>query len=185
MSPSVHLQKIFGVCVHPKFGGWFAIRALLVFEGVTVGAEMEQPPPPDCVPTREGRIRLLEAFNFHWQVPQHPDVKPVAQIMNTHEGRPNCCMLTCGVPHCRQVSVWVNSLCIIRTGATETSFNLPRPTLRNRGTTFPLLLPRGVLCSGPGASYRRKMMSPTPPRTSAGEWTSCSVCSLSQTPATD
>lgn len=63
-----YLQKMFGVCVHPRFGGWFAIRALLVFGGVTVDSEMVQPDPPDCVPSREDRIQLLEAFNFHWQV---------------------------------------------------------------------------------------------------------------------
>ena len=63
-----YLQKMYGVCVHPKFGGWFAIRALLVFGGVTVGSELVQPAPPDCVPSREDRIQLLEAFNFHWQV---------------------------------------------------------------------------------------------------------------------
>ncbi|XP_068174694.1 cyanocobalamin reductase / alkylcobalamin dealkylase isoform X2 [Antennarius striatus] len=60
-------KKIFGVCVHPSFGGWFAIRALLVFGDVTVGSEMVQPVPSDCVPSRDGRIQLLEAFNFHWQ----------------------------------------------------------------------------------------------------------------------
>lgn len=64
-------RKMFGVCVHPRFGGWFAIRALMVFESVTVGPEMLQPPPPDCVPAREDRIHLLEAFNFHWQVLDH------------------------------------------------------------------------------------------------------------------
>lgn len=57
--------------MHPRFGGWFAIRALLVFEGVTVGSEMVQSLPPDCVPAREDRIHLLEAFNFHWQVLGH------------------------------------------------------------------------------------------------------------------
>lgn len=66
--PLSYSQKMFGVCVHPRFGGWFAIRALLVFGGVTVGSEMVQPPPPDCVPSREGRIQLLEAFNYRWQV---------------------------------------------------------------------------------------------------------------------
>uniref|UniRef100_A0A8C6SYZ1 Cyanocobalamin reductase / alkylcobalamin dealkylase n=1 Tax=Neogobius melanostomus TaxID=47308 RepID=A0A8C6SYZ1_9GOBI len=60
-------DKMYGVCVHPSFGGWFAIRALLVFEDVTVGSELQQPVPPDCVPSREDRIRLLEAFNFNWQ----------------------------------------------------------------------------------------------------------------------
>lgn len=54
--------------MHPRFGGWFAIRALVIFEGVKVGLEMVQPVPPDCVPSREGRIQLLEDFNFNWQV---------------------------------------------------------------------------------------------------------------------
>ncbi|XP_041791942.1 cyanocobalamin reductase / alkylcobalamin dealkylase [Chelmon rostratus] len=67
-------KKMFGVCVHPRFGGWFAIRALLVFGGVTVGSEVEQPVPPDCVPSREGRIQLLEAFNFHWQDWSYRDI---------------------------------------------------------------------------------------------------------------
>ncbi|KAF3691129.1 Methylmalonic aciduria and homocystinuria type C protein -like protein [Channa argus] len=67
-------KKMFGVCVHPKFGGWFAIRALLVFEEMTVGSEMVQPVPPDCVPTREGRIQLLEAFNFHWKDWSYRDI---------------------------------------------------------------------------------------------------------------
>lgn len=59
---------MYGVCVHPVFGGWFSIRALLVFRGVMVSSEMVQPVPTDCVPSREGRIQLLEAFNFHWKV---------------------------------------------------------------------------------------------------------------------
>ncbi|XP_045904589.1 cyanocobalamin reductase / alkylcobalamin dealkylase isoform X1 [Micropterus dolomieu] len=67
-------KKMFGVCVHPRFGGWFAIRALLVFDGVTVGPEMSQPVPPDCVPSREGRVQLLEAFNFNWQDWSYRDI---------------------------------------------------------------------------------------------------------------
>ncbi|KAK2835788.1 hypothetical protein Q5P01_016272 [Channa striata] len=67
-------KKMFGVCVHSKFGGWFAIRALLVFEHMTVGSEMVQPVPPDCVPSREGRIQLLEAFNFHWKDWSYRDI---------------------------------------------------------------------------------------------------------------
>ncbi|XP_054459291.1 cyanocobalamin reductase / alkylcobalamin dealkylase [Anoplopoma fimbria] len=73
-------KKMFGVCVHPRFGGWFAIRALLVFGGVTVGSEMEQPVPPDCLPSREDRIKLLEAFNFHWQDWTYRDIVPPVQI---------------------------------------------------------------------------------------------------------
>ncbi|XP_059196940.1 cyanocobalamin reductase / alkylcobalamin dealkylase [Centropristis striata] len=73
-------KKMFGVCVHPRFGGWFAIRALLVFGGVTVGCELEQPAPPDCVPSREARIQLLEAFNFHWQDWSYRDIVPPVQL---------------------------------------------------------------------------------------------------------
>ncbi|XP_036970359.1 cyanocobalamin reductase / alkylcobalamin dealkylase [Acanthopagrus latus] len=72
-------KKMFGVCVHRRFGGWFAIRALLVFAGVTVGSETKQPDPPDCVPSREGRIQLLEAFNFHWQDWGYRDIIPPVQ----------------------------------------------------------------------------------------------------------
>ncbi|XP_062252307.1 cyanocobalamin reductase / alkylcobalamin dealkylase [Platichthys flesus] len=72
-------RKMFGVCVHPRFGGWFAIRALLVFGDVTLGSELVQPPPPDCVPTREGRIQLLEAFNLRWQDWSYRDIIPPIQ----------------------------------------------------------------------------------------------------------
>ncbi|XP_043858470.1 cyanocobalamin reductase / alkylcobalamin dealkylase isoform X3 [Dromiciops gliroides] len=59
-------EKIAGVCIHPRYGGWFAIRGVLLLPGVEVP---DLPPlsPPDCVPTQEGRIALLENFNFHWR----------------------------------------------------------------------------------------------------------------------
>ncbi|XP_061681465.1 cyanocobalamin reductase / alkylcobalamin dealkylase isoform X1 [Syngnathoides biaculeatus] len=60
-------KKMFGVCVHPRLGGWFAIRALLVFQDIKMNPEELQPEPRDCVPSREARIRLLEDFNFRWQ----------------------------------------------------------------------------------------------------------------------
>uniref|UniRef100_A0A3Q3VNR5 Cyanocobalamin reductase / alkylcobalamin dealkylase n=1 Tax=Mola mola TaxID=94237 RepID=A0A3Q3VNR5_MOLML len=72
-------KKMFGVCIHPKFGGWFAIRALLVFGGVTVGSEMTQPIAPDCLPSREHRIQLLEAFNFHWRDWNYRNIIPPVQ----------------------------------------------------------------------------------------------------------
>lgn len=72
-------KKRFGVCVHPRFGGWFAIRALLVFEGVEVGAELQKPSSPDCVPSRDARIRLLDDFNLRWQDWSYRDAVPSAQ----------------------------------------------------------------------------------------------------------
>ncbi|XP_067088259.1 cyanocobalamin reductase / alkylcobalamin dealkylase-like [Osmerus mordax] len=58
-------KKVYGVCVHPRLGGWFAVRALLLFPGVQV--ELLQTPPPDCVPSRDARIQLLDDFNLRWQ----------------------------------------------------------------------------------------------------------------------
>ncbi|XP_059923305.1 cyanocobalamin reductase / alkylcobalamin dealkylase [Gadus macrocephalus] len=72
-------KKKFGVCIHPRFGGWFAIRALLVFEGVQVGCEVLQRSPPDCVPSREARIQLLEDFNLRWQDWKYRDIIPPVQ----------------------------------------------------------------------------------------------------------
>ncbi|XP_005795738.2 methylmalonic aciduria and homocystinuria type C protein isoform X1 [Xiphophorus maculatus] len=78
-------RKMFGVCIHPSFGGWFAIRALLVFEDVAVGPELVQPDPPDCVASREDRIKLLEAFNLHWQDWSYRDIVPVGQTYSERQ----------------------------------------------------------------------------------------------------
>uniref|UniRef100_A0A5F8GF05 Cyanocobalamin reductase / alkylcobalamin dealkylase n=1 Tax=Monodelphis domestica TaxID=13616 RepID=A0A5F8GF05_MONDO len=66
-------KKIAGVCIHPRYGGWFAIRGVVLLPGVEVP---DLPPlaPPDCVPTQEGRIALLESFNFHWKDWTYRDV---------------------------------------------------------------------------------------------------------------
>ncbi|XP_048207140.1 cyanocobalamin reductase / alkylcobalamin dealkylase [Perognathus longimembris pacificus] len=59
-------QHIAGVCIHPRFGGWFAIRGVVLLPGITV-PDLPHRKPPDCVPTRADRITLLEGFNFHWR----------------------------------------------------------------------------------------------------------------------
>ncbi|RXM31435.1 hypothetical protein EOD39_7012 [Acipenser ruthenus] len=71
-------KKMYGVCMHPRYRGWFAIRALLVFPGV--GAEgLVQRDPPDCVPSQELRIELLERFNLRWQDWSYRDIVPVEE----------------------------------------------------------------------------------------------------------
>ncbi|XP_036378544.1 cyanocobalamin reductase / alkylcobalamin dealkylase [Megalops cyprinoides] len=78
-------KKMFGVCIHPKLGGWFAIRALLVFPGVEVGSELQQRPPPDCVPSQESRVELLERFNFRWQDWTYRDIVPTAECYSQEQ----------------------------------------------------------------------------------------------------
>ncbi|KAF7485121.1 cyanocobalamin reductase / alkylcobalamin dealkylase [Marmota monax] len=59
-------QHIAGVCIHPQFGGWFAIRGVVLLPG-TETPDLPRKKPPDCVPSRAARITLLEGFNFHWR----------------------------------------------------------------------------------------------------------------------
>ncbi|XP_014651972.1 PREDICTED: methylmalonic aciduria and homocystinuria type C protein isoform X2 [Ceratotherium simum simum] len=59
-------QHIAGVCIHPRFGGWFAIRGVLLLPGIEV-PHLPPKEPLDCVPARADRITLLEGFNFHWR----------------------------------------------------------------------------------------------------------------------
>ncbi|KAK9955998.1 hypothetical protein ABG768_013758 [Culter alburnus] len=78
-SPPWADKKMFGVCIHPKLGGWFAIRALLVFKDVRAGADLQQKDPPDCVRSQEERIELLERFNFRWQDWSYRDMVPTEE----------------------------------------------------------------------------------------------------------
>ncbi|XP_066482149.1 cyanocobalamin reductase / alkylcobalamin dealkylase [Tiliqua scincoides] len=71
-------KKIYGVCIHPQYGGWFAIRALLLFPHVEVPFLLQNA-PVDCVPTEEKRIELLEKFNFHWRDWSYRDIIEVKE----------------------------------------------------------------------------------------------------------
>ncbi|XP_045715077.1 cyanocobalamin reductase / alkylcobalamin dealkylase isoform X1 [Phyllostomus hastatus] len=66
-------QHISGVCIHPRFGGWFAIRGVVLLPGVEV-PDLPPTKPLDCVPARADRIALLEGFNFHWRDWAYRDV---------------------------------------------------------------------------------------------------------------
>ncbi|KAM6218452.1 cyanocobalamin reductase / alkylcobalamin dealkylase [Rhynchocyon petersi] len=66
-------KHISGVCIHPRFGGWFAIRGVLLLPGIEV-PNLLPTKPLDCVPARADRITLLEGFNFHWRDWTYRDV---------------------------------------------------------------------------------------------------------------
>ncbi|KAE8609906.1 hypothetical protein XENTR_v10011946 [Xenopus tropicalis] len=68
-------KKMFGVCIHPQFGGWFAIRAVLVFPEIQA-PDLEQTLPLDCLPSQDDKIQLLEHFNFNWRDGKYRDVLP-------------------------------------------------------------------------------------------------------------
>ena len=64
---------MYGVCLHPKYGGWFAIRGVFIFHDVLV-PDLEQRPPPDVLPDETDRVQLLERFNYHYEDWQFRDI---------------------------------------------------------------------------------------------------------------
>lgn len=73
---SVFFQNVFGVCIHPKYGGWFAIRGVIIFKSVLC-PHLQQTEPVDCVPQQEERVKLLELFTNHWKDWRYRDIIPV------------------------------------------------------------------------------------------------------------
>ncbi|XP_067893128.1 cyanocobalamin reductase / alkylcobalamin dealkylase isoform X2 [Heterodontus francisci] len=71
-------KKLYGVCIHPRYGGWFAIRGVLIFLDVHVPS-LEQKLPVGCVSTDEKKIQLLERFNFHWRDWTYRDIIDVEE----------------------------------------------------------------------------------------------------------
>ena len=65
--------NIYGVSVHPVYGGWFAFRGVFIFQDVLV-SNLERKEPVNCVTSRERVIELLEKFNYHWQDWNYRDV---------------------------------------------------------------------------------------------------------------
>ena len=68
-------RKIFGVSIRPLYGGWFAMRGVVIFRDVQV-PNMVRRDPLDVVQGDERRIELLEKFNFHWQDSTFRDIVP-------------------------------------------------------------------------------------------------------------
>ncbi|XP_064607043.1 cyanocobalamin reductase / alkylcobalamin dealkylase-like [Liolophura sinensis] len=69
-------KKIYGVCIHPKYGGWFALRGVLVFKDVLC-PQLKKKLCEDLLPSDEQKRDLLEKYNDHWQDWSFRDVLPV------------------------------------------------------------------------------------------------------------
>lgn len=75
-SPWATSTNIYGVSVHPKYGGWFAFRGVLIFQDVTLSGDgtLTYRDPPKCVSDQDRIVELLEKFNFSWQDWTYRDV---------------------------------------------------------------------------------------------------------------
>jgi len=59
-------QKIFGVSLHPKYVGWFALRGVMIFKNLKV-PELIRSPPVDILLDDEKKVKLLNLYNLNWQ----------------------------------------------------------------------------------------------------------------------
>ena len=78
MESSEKPNKPLGVCIHPVFGGWFGLRAVLIFTDMTTNA-IKQRQPKDVISTKEEKEDLLNKFNLYWRDGQYRDVIPVSK----------------------------------------------------------------------------------------------------------
>lgn len=70
-------RKMFGVCIHPEYGGWFAIRGILIFHGVK-HPSLPRALSQDVLKTDEKKKEVLERFNGDWKDCTYRDVLPVS-----------------------------------------------------------------------------------------------------------
>ena len=57
------MQKKYGVCCHPEYGGWISLDGVFIFKDVLC-PDLPQRDPQDVIPRPEKRVDLLEKFNF-------------------------------------------------------------------------------------------------------------------------
>ena len=58
--------KMFGCSISPRYGGWFAYRAVVVFKDI-LDDRIQYLPPHDSVGKEEDKIELLTYFNNDWK----------------------------------------------------------------------------------------------------------------------
>lgn len=68
-----------GVCLHPKYGGWFALRAVLIFKNLKYPL-LPRVKPIDVLGNDQSLIiDVLQRFNYAWQDSTYRDVIPVEE----------------------------------------------------------------------------------------------------------
>ncbi len=75
----VKSPKVFPVCLHPKFGGWFAIRCVFILINVQV-KDWPEPLPCSISFTEEEIAQLLLLYNDRWRDNSYRDfgIRPEA-----------------------------------------------------------------------------------------------------------
>jgi methylmalonic aciduria homocystinuria type C protein len=62
-------KSLMGVCLHPKYGGWFAMRSVFIFEDLLVeNGELKQLKARDPLNNDLDQIvKVIKLFNYYWK----------------------------------------------------------------------------------------------------------------------
>ncbi|CAI9717092.1 Hypothetical predicted protein [Octopus vulgaris] len=71
-------KTIFGISIHPQYGGWFAMRAAIIFKNLKF-ADLKKKDPVDVIPDQETRIKLLNMLNEDWEYWKARDIIKVSE----------------------------------------------------------------------------------------------------------
>jgi len=59
-------QNIYGVSLHPKYAGWFALRGVMIFKNLKA-SNLCYKAPVDILLEEEKKVELLNLYNTRWQ----------------------------------------------------------------------------------------------------------------------
>lgn len=62
-----------GLSLHPKYGGYFAFRGVIIFPDVHLAATFKEPQPLKTLDTDAKVLEALELFNKHWMDNRYRD----------------------------------------------------------------------------------------------------------------
>ena len=71
-------KKVYPVCLHPEFGGWFALRGVFIFTDLTAST-LPKKDPPKILKSDEEIFNLLHLYNDHWRDWRFRDVIEVKE----------------------------------------------------------------------------------------------------------
>ncbi|CAF1249094.1 unnamed protein product [Rotaria sordida] len=76
-------RNMMGVCLHPKYGGWFALRSVLIFKTLKYPL-LPRIAPIDCLNGDESLIiDVLKRFNYCWEDNTYRNVIPVIETYSS------------------------------------------------------------------------------------------------------
>ncbi|CAE1172260.1 MMACHC [Acanthosepion pharaonis] len=69
-------KTIYGVSIHPLYGGYFSLDAVIILRNI-YDPKMIKKPPPDVVKSHAKRVELLTLYNDYYQNQKWRDIIPV------------------------------------------------------------------------------------------------------------